>query len=74
MKYHIYNKIYNDKNMLKYLRENSYWYKFLNRSDEYLIKMEEEMKIKYGLRFKDKVDKVKTGLDLIDAFRKVTKE
>ena len=33
-----------------------------------------EMKSKYGLRFKDKVDKVSTGIDLINAFMNVTKE
>ena len=35
--------------------------------------MIEEMKERYGLRFKDKVDKIGTGIDLINAFMNVTK-
>lgn len=68
------DKIYSNQNALKYLRENSYWYKALNRNNQAVNTMIEEMKEKYGLRFKDKVNKAKTGLDLINAFMSVTKE
>ena len=74
MKKETLNKIYNDKNALKYLRENSYWYKELNRNDNAVNQMIEQMKERYGLRFKDKVNKAKTSLDLINAFMQVTKE
>jgi len=73
MRYDTREKIYNNPNALKYLRENSSWYKNLNRG----IPVEEminEMKERYGLRFRDKVDKVSTGIDLINAFMNVTKE
>ena len=73
MRYEIKEKIYNDPNLLRYLRENSYWYKNLNRGVSLDI-MINEMKERYGLRFKDKVDKVRTGADLIKAFMDVTKE
>lgn len=73
MKYETKMKIYNNPNLLKYLRENSVWYKRLNR-DESIIIMEEEMKEKYGLRMKDKVDKIGTGIDLLNAFIDATKE
>lgn len=66
-------KIYSDPNLIKYLRENSYWYKLLNRRHS-VDEMTNEMKEKYGLRFKDKVEKVGTGIDLINAFINVTKE
>ena len=35
MKTEILIKINNDKNLHDYLRKNSYWYKYLNRSDKY---------------------------------------
>jgi len=66
--------IYKEKFALKYLRENSHWYKYLNRSDEAVIKLIEEMKVRYSNIFKDKVNKAKTSLNLINAFMSVTKE
>ena len=33
MRYEIKEKIYSDPNLLKYLRENSGWYKKLNRNE-----------------------------------------
>ncbi len=74
MKKSTYEKLYSDNNYIKYLRENSYWYKNLNRNPESIEKMIEEMKERYGLRFKDKIDKAKTSLDLINAFMTVTKD
>ena len=73
MIYKVYSEIYKDPNMIRYLRENSYWYKILNRNPESINMMKEEMKVKYGKRFTDKIDKVKTGLSLISAFSEVTK-
>lgn len=72
MRYEIRQNIYSDPNLIKYLRENSNWYKRLNRGEN-LELMIEEMKERYGLRFKDKVDKISTGIDLINAFMNVTK-
>lgn len=73
MRYEVREKIYSDPNSLRYLRENSSWYKKINRGIP-LEQMIEEMKERYGLRFRDKVDKVSTGIDLINAFMNVTKE
>ncbi len=73
MKYEIKNKIYENPNLLKFLRENSNWYKYLNRNLPF-EKMEEEMKVRYSLRFRDKVNKVGTGVNLIRAFMEATKE
>ena len=42
-------KIKNDPNMTRYLRENSNWYKYLNRNPDYLSAFNEEMKEKYLL-------------------------
>lgn len=73
MRYDVRMKLYSDPNNIKYIRENSYWYKKLNRGEP-IEKMIEEMKEKYSIRLKDKVDKIGTGLDLINAFMNVTKE
>lgn len=73
MRYDVKESIYKDENLLRYLRENSGWYKRLNRNES-LENMVNEMKEKYGLRFRDKVDKIGTGIDLINAFMNVTKE
>ncbi len=73
MRYEIKESIYKDENLLRYLRENSGWYKRLNRNEN-LENMVNEMKERYGLRFRDKVDKIGTGIDIINAFMNVTKE
>lgn len=73
MRYDVKESIYKDGNLLRYLRENSGWYKRLNRNES-LENMVNEMKERYGLRFRDKVDKIGTGIDIINAFMNVTKE
>lgn len=73
MRYEIKEKLYSDPNNIKYLRENSLWYKRLSRREP-IENMINEMKERYGLRFRDKVEKVSTGMDLINAFLNVTKE
>lgn len=73
MRYDVKESIYKDENLLRYLRENSGWYKLLNRNES-LENMANEMKERYGLRFRDKVDKIGTGIDIINAFMNVTKE
>lgn len=72
MRYDVKESIYKDENLLRYLRENSGWYKRLNRNEN-LENMVNEMKERYGLRFRDKVDKIGTGIDIINAFMNVTK-
>lgn len=73
MRYDVKESIYKDENLLRCLRENSGWYKRLNRNEN-LENMVNEMKERYGLRFRDKVDKIGTGIDIINAFMNVTKE
>lgn len=58
-------KIRSNPNSMRYLKENSYWYKYLNRNKLYLKDFENEMKEKYKLTVKDRVDKVKDSLDTI---------
>lgn len=59
-------------NYLKFLRENSSWYKYLNRDEKALFLFEKEMKIKYKLTPKDKLDRFSQNIDkvsqIIDIF------
>ncbi|MDO4369429.1 MAG: YlbE-like family protein [bacterium] len=59
-------------NNIKYLRENSKWYKYLNRSTSYISEFEKEMKISYKLTAKDKLDRFTKNIDrvseIIDIF------
>ena len=42
-------KIYNDELLHRYIRENSYWYKILNRNPDLINEMVKEMKDRYKL-------------------------
>ena len=54
--------------LYQYLQENSNWYKYLNRNPDSVNEMEEEMKVNYKLTTKDKIDKVKDTLSLVESF------
>lgn len=58
-------RIKNNPNNTKFLRENSYWYKYLNRSKYYIKDFENAMKEKYKLTTKDKMEKMVDSLDTI---------
>lgn len=60
-------KIKSNPNYSKYLKENSYWYKYLNRSDEYFKQFEEEVKIAYKLRPVDRISKALDAFDMMQA-------
>ncbi len=61
-------QIKNNPNLYRYLRENSYWYKALNRNPNNLKYMEEEMRERYQLRPSDKINKLMDQLNLIRTF------
>ena len=58
-------KIKQNPNFQKFLRENSNWYKYLNRSPYYLTEFEKEMKVTYKMTTKDKLDRLSNNLDRI---------
>ena len=66
-------KIKNNPNYLRYLRENSYWYKYLNRNPESINLFNEEMKERYKLRPGDRINNFVDKLDLISSFINVLK-
>lgn len=56
-----------------YLRDNSSWYKYLNRSESYLSEIEEQAKSAYKLRPVDKIEKLTRSINLISSFIDVLK-
>lgn len=73
MKLDIQFKIKNDPMLQKYIRENSYWYKILNRNPLMIDQMVDEMKEKYKLTTADKINNISEKLDLIRTFMTVLK-
>ena len=61
-------KIRNNPNLYHYLRENSYWYKELNRNPEIIKTIEQEMKSYYKLNLTDRIDKFSRNIEMIRNF------
>lgn len=66
-------KINKDDNLHRYLRENSYWYKLLNRNPKLINKMNEDMKKAYRLTLEDKVNDITSKINLIKGFLDASK-
>lgn len=56
-----------------FLRENSYWYKYLNRSHSNLIPMDKEVKNYYKLNFSDKLNDLSNKMNMINNFIELLK-
>ena len=63
----------NNPNIYRYLRENSYWYKNLNRNGESIKELEKEMKDRYKLRTEDRLESINNSISLIHSFMDVLK-
>ena len=50
---------------IKYIRENSYWYKILTRDPNSFDKFVNEVKEKYKLRSIDKINNALTAVEMI---------
>lgn len=66
-------KIKNNSMLQKFIRENSYWYKSLNRNPEFIENMIIEMKKIYKLTTTDKINDLSNKIDLIKSFIDVMK-
>lgn len=53
---------------IQYIRENSYWYKILNRDPMMFSRFEEKVKEDYKLRFSDRLSK---ALSTIEMFQNI---
>lgn len=50
---------------IKYLHENSYWYKFLNRDPSLFDEFVNEVRTNYKLRTTDKINKALSTFEMI---------
>ena len=67
-------KLDKDPRFKKYLRENSNWYKELNRDPNSYNNFVKEMKKKYKLRTIDKIDNFVDTVDLVTKIINVSNE
>ena len=65
--------IRNNPNLYNFLREESYWYKYLNRDPNYLEDVELAMKNKYKLTTKDRLEKLNQSMNLLNNFMDIMK-
>ena len=66
-------KINADYQQKKFLRENSVWYKYLNRHNNYYKNFLDDMKDKYKLKPSDKIAKAVDNINMINTFLEVLK-
>ena len=66
-------KIRNNPYFYQYLRDNSIWYKHLNRDPDNLSKMEAEMKKTYKLNLSDKIGDFGQKIEMIRMFMDIIK-
>ena len=73
MTYNLQNKINSDINLKRFLRENSYWYKILNRNENSFLEFVEDMKVKYKLTTSDKINRTIDNIGMLQSFLEVLK-
>ena len=66
-------RINQDPRQHQFLRENSYWYKYLNRSELYYKDFINDMKDKYKLTGADKINKMIDNIEMFRTFLDVLK-
>ena len=73
MRFDTYMHIDNNPLEKQFLREHSYWYKYLNRSNIYYKDFIKDMKEKYKLTTTDKLNKISNDINMIKSFLDVLK-
>ena len=73
MSYDVWYRIDNDINLKKFLRENSYWYKQLNRDSDNFNYFVSDMKVKYKLTTEDRINKMVDSMGMIQSLLDVLK-
>ena len=66
-------KLEQDPKMMSYLKENSEWYKYLNRNPYNYDKFVKVMKEKYKVRTTDKIESMMDNIDTVSNILKVLK-
>ena len=73
MTYNLQNRINSDIYLKRFLRENSYWYKALNRNENVYLEFVNDMKVKYKLTTTDRINKTIDSIGMIQSFLEVLK-
>ena len=73
MSYDVWYRIDNDINLKKFLRENSYWYKQLNRDSDNFSSFVSDMRVKYKLTTEDRINKMVDSMGMIQSLLDVLK-
>ena len=71
MNIEVQQKIFSNELLHRYLRENSHWYKILNRHPELINDMIQEMKDRYKLNTGDKIERLGERLSMVESILKV---
>lgn len=74
MNYIVLTKLQENPLYIKYLRENSHWYKIINRNPLMINEMIEEMKTRYKMKPMDRISNVFDSISLISKIISATKE
>ena len=61
-------KVRNNPYLYRYLRDNSAWYKALNRDPNNIKQMEIEMKNAYKLNLTDKIENINQKIEMVRTF------
>lgn len=67
------NYIKSNPNLYRFLRDDSSWYKVLNRGEESIKLVEEKMRKRYKLTAQDKIEKLSRSVEMISTFMDVLK-
>ena len=73
MTYSLQSRINADINLKRFLRENSYWYKILNRNEKAFLEFTQDMKVKYKLTTSDKINRTIDNIGMLQSFLEVLK-
>ena len=66
-------KIKNNPLLQKYIRENSYWYKYLNRNPDLFNYMVQDMKEQYKLTTSDRINNALNSIGMLQSLIDVLK-
>ena len=66
-------QINSDPRLKSFLKENSYWYKYLNRSNIYYKDFLNDMKDKYKLKPSDRINKISKDIEILNNILDVLK-
>ena len=73
MRIDIWMRLEHDPKMMKYLKENSTWYKYLNRNPLNYNKFVSAMKEQYKVRTTDKINGLIDNIDTVSSILNILK-